>query len=135
MGHLLNMAIKMQDPDVTTTTTTTTAATITVSWFYDSGGCATASYAFKKNGVTQSSGGGGTSASGSFTCIVGDILVAEYTSGAKGFACNTAFTEILRNGATIVATDTQFGFNVLATSTWTVTSGTTSVNMTAAGAV
>jgi len=133
MGHLLNIAIKMQDPDVTTTTTTTTAASITVSWFYDSGGCATASYAFKKNGVTQASGGGATSTSGSFTCIVGDILVAEYTSGIKGFECNTAFTEILRNGATIVATDTQFGFNVLATSTWTVTSGTTSVNMTAAG--
>ncbi len=49
MGHLLNIAIKMQDPDVTTTTTTTTAASITVSWFYDSGGCATASYAFKKS--------------------------------------------------------------------------------------
>ena len=127
------MAIKMQDP--TTTTTTTTASTITVSWFYDSGGCATATYAFKKNGVTQASGGGATPTSGSFTCIVGDILVAEYTSGAKGVACNTAFTEILRNGATIVATDTQSGFNLLSTSTWTVTSGTTSVTMTAAGAV
>ena len=129
------MAIKMQDPDVTTTTTTTTAASITVNWFYDGAGCTTASYSFKKNGSTQASGGGGSPASGSFTCIVGDVLVAEYTSGAKGFECNTAFTEILRNGATIVATDTQFGFNVLATSTWTVTSGTTSVNMTAAGAI
>ena len=118
-----------------TTTTTTTAASITVNWFYDSGGCATASYAIKKNGGTEASGGGGTSASGSFTCIVGDILVAEYTSGAKGFQCNIAFTEILRNGATIVATDTQSGFNLLSTSTWTVTSGTTSVTMTAAGAI
>ena len=134
MGHLLNMAIKMQDP-AATTTTTTTSAVITVNWFYDPAGCATASYAIKKNGVTQSSGGGGTPDNGSFTCIVGDTLVAEYTSGAKGFACNTAFTEILRNGATIVATDTQFGFNLLSTSSWTVTSGTTSVNMTAAGAI
>jgi hypothetical protein len=127
MGHLLSSAIKMSKP--------ATAATITVTWFYDPAGCATASYAIKKNGVTESSGGGGTPANGSFTCIVGDTLVAEYTSGAKGFACNTAFTEIFRNGVTIVATDTQFGFNVLATSSWTVTSGTTSVNMTAAGAI
>jgi len=126
MGHLLSSAIKMQN---------SAPATITVSWFYDGAGCSTASYAIKKNGVTESSGGGGSTANGSFTCIVGDTLVAEYTSGAKGFACNTAFTEILRNGVTIVATDTQSGFNVLATSSWTVTSGTTSVNMTAAGSV
>lgn len=126
MGHLLSSAIKMQSAAVTT---------ITVNWSYIPGGCATASYAIKKNGVTQSSGGGGTGTSGSFTCVVGDILVAEYTSGAKGIACNTAYTEILRNGTTIVASDTQFGFNLLSTSTWTVTSGTTSVGMTAAGAV
>jgi hypothetical protein len=133
MGHLLNIAIKMQDPDVTTTTTTTTAATITVSWFYEPLGCATASYVFRKNGVTQASGGGGTSASGSFTCVVGDTLVAEHTSGIKGLGCSGASSNIDRNFVT-VASDSVPGFNVTATSTWTVTSGTTSVQMYAGAA-
>lgn len=89
--------------------------------------CATASYSFRKNGVTQASGGG--SASGSFTCVVGDVLVAEQISGVKGIGCNTAQSEIQRNGGTTVASASNTGFNVSATSTWTVTSGTTSVNM------
>lgn len=111
-----------------TTTTTTTAATITVSWFYDGVGCTTASYVFRKNGITQASGGGAGSASGSFTCVVGDVLVAENISGIKGFECSSAAAQIDRNFAT-VASDFQSGFNVAATATWTVTSGTTSVQM------
>jgi hypothetical protein len=71
---------------------------------------------------------GGGDDSGTFTCIVGDILVAEQTSGIKGFGCDSAISSIERNGVT-VASDSQSGFNVTATSTWTVTSGTTSVNM------
>lgn len=126
----------MQDPITTTTTstststttTTTTAAVITVNWFYDGGGCTTSSYSFRKNGSTQASGGGGSTASGSFTCVVGDVLVAEHTSGIKGVSCSSAAAQIDRNGVT-VASDFQSGFSVTATATWTVTSGTTSVDM------
>jgi hypothetical protein len=94
--------------------------------------CATATWAFRKNGSTIASGGdeGGD---GQFTCVVGDILVAEQTSGIKGIGCDSAISEIQRNGGTTVASDSQSGFNVTATSTWTVTSGTTSVNMYAGG--
>ena len=127
MGHLLSSAIKMQKA-AATTTTTTTSATITVSWFYDGVGCTTSSYSFRKNGSTQASGGGAGSASGSFTCIVGDVLVAENTSGIKGFACGSAAAQIDRNGVT-VASDFQSGFSVTATATWTVTAGTTSVQL------
>jgi len=127
MGHLLNMGIKMQAA-ASTTTTTTTAATITVSWFYEPLGCSTASYSFRKNGVTQASGGGGTSASGTFTCVVGDVLVAEHTSGIKGIGCSDASSQIDRNFATVASAFVP-GFSVTATSTWTVTSGTTSVQM------
>ena len=102
------------------------STTITVYW--DAAlFCATASYSFRKNGVTQASGGG--SASGSFTCVVGYVLVAEHISGVKGIGCDTAQSEIQRNGGTTVASASNTGFNVSATSTWTVTSGTTSVNM------
>jgi hypothetical protein len=130
MGHLLNMAIKMQDPAATTTTTstTTTSAVITVSWQADMGACATASYSFRKNGSTQASGGG--AASGTFTCVVGDILVAEQTSGIKGAFCNTANSSIDTNTGNKVTTSNT-GFNVNATSTWTVTSGTTFVQLSA----
>jgi len=129
MGHLLNMAIKMQDPAATTTTTstTTTSAVITVNWFAELN-CATASYSFSKNGVGQASGGGFVSDSGSFTCVVGDVLVASQTSGIKGGGCNTAAAQIDSNAGT-QASDFQLGFNVTATATWTVTAGTTSVTM------
>jgi hypothetical protein len=123
MGHLLSMAIKMQD--AATTTTTTTSGVITVNWESNTP-CATASYAFRKNGSTQASGGG--SASGSFTCVVGDILVAEQTSGIKGIGCSGANSQIDRNFVTVVSTFVP-GFSVTATSTWTVTSGTTSVQL------
>jgi hypothetical protein len=93
--------------------------------------CDTATWAFRKNGSTIASGGG--EGDGTFTCVVGDILVAEQTSGIKGFGCDSAISEIQRNGGTTVASDSQSGFNVTATSTWTVTSGTTSVNMYAGG--
>ena len=132
MGNLLNMAIKMQDP--TTTTTTTTAGVITVSWFYNTlGGCTTRSYSFRKNGVTQASGGGNTSASGTFTCVVGDVLEAEEDSGIKGVACSGASSNIDRNFVT-VASSIVPGFSVAAISTWTVTAGTTSVQMYAGAA-
>ena len=136
MGHLLNMGIKMQKAATTTTTstststttTTTTSATITVNWFYDPFGCTTRSYAILKNGSTVSSGGGSTAASGSFTCIVGDVLEAQSTAGIKGLGCSDTVSQIDRNGVT-VASDYQAGFFVGATATWTVTSGTTSVQM------
>jgi hypothetical protein len=89
--------------------------------------CGTASWSFRKNGSTMASGGGDDS--GTFTCVVNDVLVAEQTSGIKGFGCDSAISEIQRNGGTTVASDSQSGFNVTATSTWTVTSGTTVVHM------
>ena len=133
MGHLLNMAIKMQDP-VATTTTTTTSGVITVSWSYSVGTCTGDIFNITKNGssVVNTS----TSGFGTFTCVVGDALVVETTSGLKGFGCSDAYSEILRNGATIVSSDQQFGFGVTAIASWTVTSGTTSVGCTGAvGAV
>ena len=102
--------------------------TITVSWFYDGVGCTTSSYSFIKNGSTQASGGGAGSASGTFTCVVGDVLVAEQTSGIKGASCSSAAAQIDRDGVT-VASQFVSGFSVTATATWTVTSGTTSVVM------
>ena len=51
------------------------------------------------------------------------------TSGSTGtFGCNFASSAIERNGAQ-VASDTNSGVNVNATSTWTVTAGTTSVQL------
>lgn len=116
-----------------TTTTTTTSATITVSWFYDGVGCTTQTYLVQKNGVTQASGGGGSTASGTFTCVVGDVLYGESTAGFKGFACTGAAVDIIRNGTTSVASDFQFGSGVTATASWTVTSGTTSVSISLGG--
>jgi uncharacterized delta-60 repeat protein len=105
-----------------------TPTDITVNWQAELN-CATASYSFRKNGVTQASGGGAVSDFGSFTCVVGDVLVAEMTSGSTGtFGCNFASSAIERNGAQ-VASDTNSGVNVNATSTWTVTAGTTSVQL------
>jgi hypothetical protein len=101
------------------------STTITVIW-QAAVGCLTASWVFRKNGVTQASGGGFND--GTFTCVVGDVLVAEMTSGIKGIGCSFAATAIERNGVQ-VASDNQSGFNVTSTSTWTVTSGTASVNM------
>jgi hypothetical protein len=122
-------------PSITPTPTPTPSAAgvITVSWYYEPFSCATAAYSFRKNGSTEASGGGGTSASGTFTCIVGDILVAEHTSGIKGIGCSDASSQIDRNFATVASAFTP-GFNVTATSTWTVTSGTTSVQMYAGAA-
>jgi hypothetical protein len=108
------------------TPSTSASSDITVSWF-GSVFCATATWAFYKNGSTMASGGGDDN--GTFTCVVGDTLVAEQTSGIKGIGCDSAMSEIQRNGGTTVASDSQSGFNVTATSTWIVTSGTTSVNM------
>ena len=115
-------------PPTTTTTTTAPGASITVSWFADIN-CATASYSFRKNGITQASGGGIVSDFGSFTCVVGDVLVAEMTSGSTGtLGCNFAASQIDSNAGTQAQT-TNSGINVNATSTWTVTSGTTAVTM------
>ena len=132
MGNLLNMAIKMQDP-VVTTTTTTTSGVITVSWFYNPTPCATRSYSFRKNGVTQASGGGSGSASGTFTCVVGDVLEAEEDSGIKGIGCSGANSNIDRNFVTVASASVP-GFSAAAISTWTVTAGTTSVQMYAGAA-
>ena len=109
-----------------TTTTTTTSAVITGFWQADMGACATASYAFSKNGSSIASGGG--AASGSFTCVVGDVVEAQMISGIKGIACNNAFASVDRNGVT-VASQSVSGFNQIATATWTVTAGTTSVTL------
>jgi uncharacterized delta-60 repeat protein len=113
---------------VTSSSVLYTPTEITVNWQAELN-CATASYSFRKNGVTQASGGGAVSDFGSFTCVVGDVLVAEMTSGSTGtFGCNFASSAIERNGAQ-VASDTNSGVNVNATSTWTVTAGTTSVQL------
>jgi hypothetical protein len=125
-----NTSTPTPTPSITPTPTPTPSAAgvITVSWFADLN-CATATYSFRKNGSTMANGGGIVSDNGSFTCVVGDVLVAEQVSGIKGIGCDSAASEIQRNGSTTVASDSQSGFNVTATSTWTVTSGTTSVNM------
>jgi hypothetical protein len=103
------------------------SAAITVNWSA-SLFCPTASYSITKNGSTISSGGGDLDDGGTFTCVVGDVLVASQTSGIKGSFCSGAQSAIDRNFVTVVYTSVP-GFNVTATSTWTVTSGTTSVQM------
>jgi hypothetical protein len=128
MGHLLNIAIKMQDPDVTTTTTTT-AGVITVSWSYSVATCTGDSFTITKNAVTVV-GPISASGSGTFTAVVGDALVVTTTSGIKGIGCDDAYSEILRNGVTIVASQTSLGFSATAIASWTVTSGTTSISCT-----
>ena len=100
---------------------------ITVNWQAELN-CATASYSFRKNGSIIASGGGAVSDFGSFTCVAGDILVAEMTSGVSGVGCNYAQSAIESNVGPQVS-DCQSGFNVTATSTWTVIAGTTSVQM------
>ena len=122
MGHLLSSAIKMSKP--------ATATPIDGIW-ESATSCATASYSFSKNGSLIASGGG--SASGSFTCVVGDVLVAQQISGVKGALCSGASASIQRNGVEVASAFVP-GFNQVATATWTVTSGTTSVAM-YAGAV
>jgi hypothetical protein len=116
-------------PSITPTVTTTPSATpiITVNWFAELN-CATATYSFSKNGDTIASGGGIVSDNGTFTCVVGDTLTANQTSGVKGVGCDTAQAAIERNGVQ-VAFDSQTGFNVGATATFTVTAGTTTINM------
>jgi hypothetical protein len=88
--------------------------------------CGTATWAFYKNLDTMASGGG--EGDGTFTCVVGDVLTAEQTSGIKGIGCDSAQAAIDRNG-TQVAFDSQSGFNVSATAIYTVTAGTTSIYM------
>jgi hypothetical protein len=90
--------------------------------------CTTSTYSFTKNSSTEASGGGTGGDSGSFTCVVGDTLVAENTSGIKGIGCDIAASAIDSNAGSQAA-DIQSGFNVSATSIWTVTPGTTVVYM------
>ena len=111
----------------TTTTTTTTSGVITVYWQAELS-CTTSTYSFTKNSSTEASGGGTGGDSGSFTCVVGDTLVAENTSGIKGIGCDIAASAIDSNAGSQAA-DIQSGFNVSATSIWTVTPGTTVVYM------
>jgi hypothetical protein len=102
------------------------SVTITVNWSYNVGVCSGDSFNITKNGTTvvgpRSIGGSGT-----FTVVVGDALVVSTTSGIKGLSCADPYSEIIRNGS-IVASQSQSGFSVTAVASWTVTSGTTSIN-------
>jgi hypothetical protein len=114
----------------TTTTTTTTIAPIIASWYASKiDGCPNnATYTVSKNSVVISSGILGAGASGSFAVVEGDIVEITNTSAANGVGCNTATANIDRNGVNVV-TDTQSGYGVGAVATWTVTAGTTYVDL------
>lgn len=124
MGHLLSMAIKMQD--ATTTTTTTTAATKTVNWAFTNIGCTGMTAQVIKNGSTIFSGG--SSSSGSFTVVVGDVITINNTTGPKaGVGCTTANALIgttMGGGEYVFNTNT--GQGVTATATYTIVSGSAS---------
>lgn len=114
----------------TTTTTTTTIAPIIASWYASKiPGCPNnATYTVSKNSVVVASGVLGANVSGSFAVVEGDIVEITNTSAANGTGCDTATANIDRNGVNVV-TDTQTGYGVQATATWTVTAGTTYVDL------
>jgi hypothetical protein len=116
----------------TTTTTTTTIAPIMAYWYAEKIlGCPNnATYAVYKNSILQASGVLGANASGSFAVVVGDIVEIENTSAANGVGCDEANANIFRNSnPTAVATDTQSGYGASATATFTITAGTTIVEL------
>jgi hypothetical protein len=114
------------------TSTTTTIAPIIAYWYASKiPGCPNnATYTVSKNSVVVASGILGANASGSFTVVVGDIVEITNTSAANGVGCDEANANIFRNSnPTAVATDTQSGYGVGATATWTVTGATTIVEL------
>jgi hypothetical protein len=116
----------------TTTTTTTTIAPIMAYWYANKiPGCPNnAVYTVSKNSVVVASGVLGAGASGSFVIVEGDIVEITNTSAANGVGCDEANANIFRNtNPTAVATDTQSGYGVGATATWTVTAATTIVEL------
>lgn len=114
----------------TTTTTTTTIAPIIASWYASKiPGCPNnATYTVSKNAVVVASGVLGANVSGSFAVVEGDIVEITNTSAANGTGCDTATANIDRNGVNVV-TDTQTGYGVGATATFTITAGTTYVDL------
>ena len=114
----------------TTTTTTTTIAPIMAYWYAAKiPGCPNnATYTVSKNSVIVASGVLGAGASNGFPVVVGDIVEVTNTSAANGVGCDSASAIIDRNGLNVV-TDTQTGYGVGATATWTVTAGTTYVEL------
>lgn len=114
----------------TTTTSTTTIAPIMAYWYASKlPGCPNnATYTVSKNAVVVASGVLGANASNAFPVVVGDVVEITNTSAANGLGCDTATAIIDRNGVNVV-TDTQSGYGVQATATWTVTAGTTYVEL------
>lgn len=114
------------------TSTTTTIAPIMAYWYASKLlGCPNnATYTVSKNSVIVASGVLGAGASGSFAVVVGDVVEITNTSAANGVGCDQSAVYIDRNGLNII-TDTQTGYGVQATATWTVTNGTTDVTLSA----
>jgi hypothetical protein len=116
----------------TTTTTTTTIAPIMAYWYASKIlGCPNnATYTVSKNSVIVASGVLGSNASGSFAVVEGDVVEITNTSAANGDGCDESNANIFRNSnPTAVATDTQTGYGVQATATFTITAGTTIVEL------
>jgi hypothetical protein len=114
------------------TTTTTTIAPIMAYWYASKIlGCPNnATYSVYKNSILQASGVLGASASGSFVIVEGDIVEIQNISAANGDGCDEANANIFRNSnPTAVATDTQTGYGVQATATFTITAATTIVEL------
>lgn len=129
MRDLVRFGILMQDPFETTSTTTTTA-TLTVNWYYEGLTCNDGnSGSVFKNSVNQGNAAGPGAYSGSFTCVVGDVLSVEYTTGDSALKGCTLAQAAIETNAGQVAFDSAVGINTTATATWTVTSGTTFINL------
>jgi len=114
------------------TTTTTTIAPIMAYWYATKlPGCPNnAIYEVYKNSILQASGVLGAGASGSFVIVEGDIVEITNTSAANGVGCDEANVSIFRNSnPTAVATDTQSGYGVTATATFTIPAATTIVEL------
>ena len=120
MGHLLSSAIKMSASAVPTSAT----VFYEISYF---GTCATRSWSVSKNGIVQASGSG-TTGSGSFTVVNGDVISISNTSGVSGAACSGAQVDIQRDGLS-VASQSVTGFNATATATWTIATTQATYNM------
>jgi hypothetical protein len=119
MGHLLSSAIKMSASAVPTSAT----VFYEIAYF---GTCATRSWSVSKNGIVQAAGG--SSGSGSFTVVNGDIISMSNTSGVSGVACSGAQVDIQRDGVS-VASQSVTGFNATATATWTIATTQATYNM------
>lgn len=114
------------------TSTTTTIAPIMAYWFASKiPGCPNnATYSVYKNSILQANGVLGSNASGSFSVVVGDIVEIQNTAAANGVGCDESNANIFRNSnPTAVATDTQSGYGSGAIATFTITAGTTIVEL------